>query len=122
MTLFNNLSTLFNAKNAQKAPIIKKISKPHTPTPSKPKIIAPTIKPSAKPDPKFLNELNNLKREAVAQAKEIVVEAKGEALSIRSQAEKEAQKIIYQAEEQQRVLSQKLDRIDLRLSQMDQKE
>ena len=61
-------------------------------------------------------------RNAQAQAKEMIVEAKTQALSIRSAADNESQKILRQAEEQQRTLTLKIDRIDQRLSQMDQKE
>ncbi len=68
------------------------------------------------------NQARSVVREAQAQAKETIVEAKAEALSIRSQADNESQKILRQAEEQQRTLTQKIERIDQRLSQMDQKE
>ena len=68
------------------------------------------------------NQAKSIVREAQAQAKETIVEAKAEALSIRSKADSESQKILRQAEEQQRTLTQKIERIDQRLSQMDQKE
>ncbi len=130
MAFFNNLSTLFASKGKSnvKAPAgVKKISPPvkkktagqidkrgHLPQTVKPVI--------SQPDAKTLLEVQSLKREAQAQAKEIIVEAKSEALSLRSQAEKEAQAVLRQVEEQQRTLTLKLDRIDARLSQMDQKE
>ncbi len=129
MAFFNNLSTLFNksgpkpiVKNngplisGKKPPVVKNKVEIKIPASAKPAIV------SIKPDPRSLAELENLKREAQAQAKEIVVEAKSEALTLRSNAEKESQSILRQAEEQQRTLTVKLDRIDARLSQMDQKE
>ncbi|MBQ6154857.1 ribonuclease Y [bacterium] len=61
-------------------------------------------------------------RDAQAQAKEMIVEAKDQALATRAKADSESQKILRQAEEQQRTLTLKIDRIDQRLSQMDQKE
>ncbi len=141
MAFFNNLSTLFakgeqknNLKNNQKpaaATASGKASKPATPgknplkqahpPPKQPLKPIPRPQPT-RPDPKLLLDLENLKREAQAQAKEIVVEAKSEALTLRTKAEKESQNILRQAEEQQRTLTLKLDRIDQRLSQMDQKE
>lgn len=128
MAFFNNLSNLFSAKNNRSGathPVAQTQKKPNVP--QKPQVSAvkpPIVKPvvPVKPDKKSLAELENLRREAQAQAKEIVVEAKSEALTLRSNAEKEAQKILHQAEEQQHTLTLKLDRIDARLSQMDQKE
>ena len=67
-------------------------------------------------------ELESLKREAQARAREIIVEAKDEALATKIKADKEAQAILRQAEEQQRDLTIKIDRIDQKLSQLDQKE
>lgn len=67
-------------------------------------------------------ELESLEREAQARAREIIVEAKDEALATKIKADKEAQAILHQAEEQQRDLTIKIDRIDQKLSQLDQKE
>lgn len=139
MAFFNNLSTLFAKGGAQNASAHKKpvsspgkktvLTQPNqgkvAPAPGNkpaaaPKIIKPVV--PAKPDAAAIAALENLKREAQAQAKEIIVEAKSEALTLRSNAEKEAQTVLRQAEEQQHTLTVKLDRIDARLSQMDQKE
>lgn len=65
---------------------------------------------------------DSLLREAQAKAREVIVEAKDEALAIRSRAEKEARDLARQLEEQQRVLNTKLDRLDAKLSQMDVRE
>lgn len=129
MAFFNNLSTLFSKSGPQttgknngsfiagkKSPVIKNKVEVKAPVAAKPVLVA------SRPDARSLAELENLKREAQAQAKEIIVEAKSEALTLRSNAEKESQTILRQAEEQQRTLTVKLDRIDARLSQMDQKE
>ncbi|MFZ5376799.1 MAG: ribonuclease Y [Patescibacteria group bacterium] len=61
-------------------------------------------------------------REAQAKAREIIVEAKDEALAIRSRAEKESRESERELAEQQRFLQSKLDRLDHRLEQLDQKE
>ncbi len=121
MTFFNNLSTLFNAKNGGPQPTKKVVvKKPITPNQNHATNHKPVVQ--SKPDQKTLVELENIKREAQAQAKEIVVEAKAEALNIRTKADRESQQILRQAEEQQRTLTLKLDRIDQRLLQMEQKE
>lgn len=140
MAFFNNLSTLFAVKNGAPASKAKLNQQPKSDNrPAKPgkvlnlqpkqakqiqndKAAKQAAKPASPISTKSLAELENLKREAQAQAKEIVVEAKSEALTLRSNAEKQAQQILRQAEEQQHTLTVKLDRIDARLSQMDQKE
>jgi ribonuclease Y len=61
-------------------------------------------------------------REAQAKAREIIVEAKDEALAIRTQAQQEAREIRRTLEDQQRSIDQKLDKIDARLSQLDQRD
>ncbi|MDO5561416.1 MAG: ribonuclease Y [bacterium] len=131
MAFFNNLSTLFAVKNSAAAQKPKFNQPPKSDNkPAKPGKVLHQVqndklakqKPAVQINTKSLAELENLKREAQAQAKEIVVEAKSEALTLRSNAEKQAQQILRQAEEQQHTLTVKLDRIDARLSQMDQKE
>lgn len=72
----------------------------------------------AKPATPAVN-LDTVAREAQAKAREIIVEAKDEALAIRSKAEREARDLARQLEEQQRVLNQKLDRLDIKLNQME---
>lgn len=61
-------------------------------------------------------------REAQARAREIIVEAKDEALAIRTKAEQEVRQTRKALEEQQRSLDQKLDRIDTRLNQLDERD
>lgn len=125
MAFFNNLSSLFNAKARQqrggKAAIGSKA--PANLPPSKLVKQRQVVTPSTKQVATHSGaNFDNLKRVAQAQAKEIVVEAKAQALNIRTQAEAHASQVLKQAEEQQRLIAQKLDRIDLRLEQMDQKE
>lgn len=148
MTFVNNLSTLFKSQGKKARSRAEKDthkSSAHAPAGTRPtaangKKAAPA--PAKSPDYEKLrqeaednaqarakrildqaqNQATSIVREAQAQAKEMVVEAKAEALTIRSKADSESQKILRQAEEQQRTLTQKIDRIDQRLSQMDQKE
>lgn len=61
-------------------------------------------------------------REAQAKAREIIVEAKDEALAIRSDAEKKARQSEQQIVEQQRILQNQLDKLDNRLSNLADKE
>ncbi len=67
-------------------------------------------------------QLDDLVRDAQSKAREIIVEAKAEALTIRSDAERKSRELATQLENQQRSLDSKLDKIDERLSQMDRKE
>ncbi len=65
---------------------------------------------------------DQLQQESQEKAREILVEAKAEALKIRSTAEKETKDLTEKLSSQQHSLDQKLDRIDQRLELMDQKE
>ena len=143
MSFFNNLSTLFESQTSSKASVptrenshqtSKRPSTRSKRQASKPKI-APQVsnqqlealKAEAQAQAQKIvadakNQADNLVRTAQAQAKETIVEAKAQALSIRSQADSDSQKILRQAEQQQQTLTLKIDRIDQRLSQMDQKE
>lgn len=130
MSFFNNLSTLFGEKNRasgakkppvkQNQPAPKQAQKQAVPVPAPAPVKAvhqappvPAVAPA---------ELDALAREAQAKAREIIVEAKDEALAIRIKADKEAQSSLRQVEEQQKALTSKIDRIDARLLQLDQKE
>ncbi len=138
MTLFSNLSNLFNQtekKTEQKKQKsqVKKTQKTKKPvaipqpqplkvtkekTSPKPTSVVPRVhSPIAS-----VAEAEEIIREARAKAKEIIVEAKSEALSIHAQAEAKSRKLMHSLEEQQRSLEKKLDRIDLRLEQLDQRE
>ncbi len=82
-----------------------------------------TPQPKSQPisvQPKVVDE--SYVREAQARAREIIVEAKDEALAIRSKAEQEVREIRRELENQQRSIDVKLDRIETRLSQMDDRE
>jgi len=146
MSFFNNLSHLFETKNAPQSKNKKNKAKPSVkpvkktskksqqktkktksqpkPTPSK-----QTQKPSAADTSRAQsiideakNDAGDIKREAQAKAREIVIEAKDEALAIRSKAEKQEREVVNKLEKQQRELNKKLDRIDIRLEQVDSKE
>lgn len=148
MSFFSNLSTLFGnqGKNngANKAPI-KQVNKPVVNNQKQKQAkVAEPVKKIVEPqksaeqllhEQKIAEEIKNqtVVREAMAQAKEItvdaqtkareiIVEAKSEALSIRSKAETEAREISKQLEQQQRFIEQKLDKIDQRLESISQKE
>src|SRR3989344_3887493 len=114
MSLFSNLSSLFGSQ------IQPKKSHPHQPERQKP----PQPKVATPPPTSLAQSITQTQSDAGIQAKarEIIVEAKAEALAIRSKAERETGELAKQLEEQQRLLNQKLDRIDERLSSMDKRE
>ncbi len=129
MSFFGNLSTLFNTKTKPEKKFEKKTGT--TAAPIKP-VQHPQkqVQPS-KPQPKQSAPVTPTRpqvmdeaalREAQAKAREIIVEAKDEALAIRSKAEQEARELRQSLADQQRSIDVKLDRIDMRLGQMDQKE
>lgn len=150
MSLFSNLSTLFVSKSGQSSPAAPQVAatKPVSdqksrplpqPVPLKVQTPAKGQKPSGKPNvpaapagsvqvppnpaPAQISLQNDqLIREAQSRAREIIVEAKAEALSIRAQVETEIREQNKQIEEQQRNLERKLDRIDARLEQQDERE
>lgn len=124
MSFFNNLSSLFKTdkKHVQnRGPkVIAPVAKPPSKKPHPPKAQPPVQKPVVTPQNTF-NEEQAI-REAQSKSREIIVEAKAQALQIRSQAEKDTRELSRQLEQQQRSLDAKLDKIDQRLSQMDEKE
>lgn len=135
MSLFSNLSSLFattNLKQQKKTdkhprPVTKTKTSPQT-TVQKPPLAGGIVQPPVIPlQPKAAVGIPDVSsfdvvREAQSKAREIIVEAKSEALSIRSKAENEARDVARQVEEQQRSLENKLDRIDARLEQLDNRE
>lgn len=95
--------------------------------------IRSTQKPTQEPKPKFKKPAKPVAtaplvidesslREAQARAREIVVEAKDEALRIREQAEEEARRVRQSLADQQRSIEQKLNNLEHRLNVLDQKE
>ncbi|MBD3279654.1 MAG: ribonuclease Y [Candidatus Pacebacteria bacterium] len=128
MSFFNNLSTLFTAsqqakksKKSKKSP--DRSHKPKGKRKNRRKKSQAQAKTKAKKTTQASRQAQTqVKRAAQAKAKEIIVEAKDEALAIRSQAEKKARNIEKQLQDQQRFLERKLDKLDQRLSQMDRKE
>lgn len=133
MSFFGNLSSLFGnqpGSGTKSRPMAGK-SKPLPPpkpgqqpqksvAPQLPKQPAPApVRPTI--SPQQISQ-QDVVREAQARSKEIIVEAKDEALAIRSKAEQEARDIRRSLDDQQRSLDSKLDKIDQRLSQMDDRE
>jgi ribonucrease Y len=132
MSFFSNLSELFNQpKGSGKKPAAKPAqpTKGAAPKPTQP--AAPVVTKGVKPqvtqpaapqiNPAVIDN-STIVREAQSKAREIIIEAKDEALAIRSDAEKTARQQQQQLEEQQRNLDRNLDKIDFRLSQLEEKE
>lgn len=122
MSLFSNLSTLFGSEMPNKDS--KKQSTTTQKTWDKKKsrrrkkkslALRPIVSPVAVSN-------HEIVREATAKAREILVEAKAEALLIRSKAERDAQEDLRKVEEQQRSLSDKLNRVEQKLTTLEQKE
>jgi ribonucrease Y len=146
MSFFSNLSGLFSVENAPK--VQKKAGKPQVkqgkPIQKHPQKLGDKKGPKNIPQPmplkqvgsrppvqkqvltpppvEIIKQAEDIVREAKAKAREIIVEAKTETLSIRSEAETQARQIAKSIEEQQRNLDNKIDRIDLKLEQITQKE
>lgn len=120
MSFFNNLSSLFKTDKPGTTKIIRPpASQPKPDKKPQPQQQAKQSTPAPQA-PTVVDEQSL--REAQAKAREIIVEAKGQALQIRSQAEKETRELSRELEQQQRSLDAKLDKIDQRLNQMDEKE
>ncbi len=135
MSFFSNLSGLFAAQGKQKSQSVKPvahkpvIAKPgQTPVKPQPIVVKPVVvvpQQPAKPTAELLKIRQDAEvaaREAQARAREIIVEAKDEALMIRTDAERKARQIEQQLGEQQRFLEVKLDKLDERLGQISSKE
>ncbi|MCB9800942.1 MAG: ribonuclease Y [Pseudomonadales bacterium] len=122
MSLFSNLSTLFNTELASVDE--KKSASKNQPKKSrgnKRNLRRKAKQPTAKKQVIAVDK-HEVVREATAKAREIIVEAKAEALSIRSKAEKEAQEEMRKVENQQRSLDEKLNRVEQKLNSIEQKE
>jgi len=128
MSFFNNLSTLFG-------PVDKKTrvqQQRKIKFDQKRKKISVPQKPKVSPVKSQVNLSANLAKakamndamlmEAKAKAREIVVEAKDQALIIRSKAEKKLREQETNFIKQQAYLDKKLDRLDQRLENLDKKE
>ncbi len=139
MSFFSNLSTLFSAEDEvkkkakadAKASFIKsqqqnQVNRAKQAKPAKP--VAPAAPtPAMVADANSLiekakQEAESLVRDARSKAREIIVEAKDESLEIRSKIEKETRRIEQEMATQQRDLQSKLDKLDFRFEQIDQKE
>lgn len=129
MSFFSNLSQLFGEEGEQQPgktgsrPSKKQnSSSKNSQNKNKSSHAKRSPKPAPKPQQQPKPSSSTDTREAQAKAREILVDAKDEALAIRARAEKQEREIVIKLEEQQRELNRKLDKIDLRLSQLDDKE
>jgi ribonucrease Y len=113
MSFFNNLSNLFGTTDASAAPKTAKTS-------AKPIKLKQPKRIEKKAQPSINSEVAT--REAQAKAREIIVEAKDEALAIRQATEEKAKNLEKHLENQQNFLQNKLDKLDERLSLMSKKE
>jgi ribonucrease Y len=127
MSFFSNLSSIFGSdkKTISAKSSVKKTQatanrqiKP-SPKLNKNKPHVKAQKPQAQAAPSINTDY--IVREAKAKAREIVVEAKDEALIIKSSTEKKAREIEQQLIKQQNFLDRKLDKLDERLTRMDEK-
>lgn len=133
MSFFGNLSTLFAPtqttqqqtasghadKNSPQRPKFQKHKK------NKKQQKQQEVKPQNQVQPVQMvvpENIQQIRRDAEAKAREIIVEAKSEALQLRSKAEQEQRELNKQLEQQQRILQAKLDRIDERLEVISTKE
>jgi ribonuclease Y len=137
MTFFNNLSKAFSQaqKSGKKGGSKKKPHRQPQPKPGKqskpdrqpkgqgPKGPKHDHKKGSQPQPKGGHQAPRPDvNEAKSKAREIIIEAKDEALAIHTEAEKKARKLEKQLEDQQKFLENKLDKLDERLSGLDKKE
>ena len=125
MSFFGNLSTLFgNSQTTQKQNTGKPVQQETQKNQQfqKHKKQKKHHKPEVKPQLVIPESIQQIKRDAEAKAREIIVEAKSEALQLRSKAELEQREFNKQLEQQQRILQAKLDRIDERLEVIANKE
>ncbi|NCS97145.1 MAG: ribonuclease Y [Candidatus Pacebacteria bacterium] len=129
MSLFSNLSTLFGTEVPNRETRAKNSSNvsPKSDATGKEKVRnRPKRRRRKNPNRKPISAVavtnQEVVREATARAREILVEAKAEALSIRSKAEKDAQEDLKKVEQQQRSLDDKLNRVEQKLTILEQKE
>lgn len=128
MSFFSNLSTLFATGNEQKKIDHKKpqvkIAETNQPKKAKesPVVAQKQLQQKQAAVNQAKNEAENIVRDARSKAREIIIEAKDEVLEMRSKAEKESRRIEHELAEQQRTLQSKLDKLDFRFDQIEQKE
>ena len=129
MTFFNNLSKLFGEQGQlgprsapqPRRPQHGKSSQSTRPAPP----VRPVLEQPAQPQPRPVVQSQSTVTaviEAQARARDIIVNAKDEALAIHTEAEKKARKLEKQLEDQQHFLESKLDKLDERLGGLEQKE
>lgn len=128
MSFFGNLSTLFGPhqqaqqKSDSKPGKKAKRQKNKYQKSRKAKQQQKSQKQAVKQQVSVPENIQQIRRDAEAKAREIIVEAKSEALQIRGKAEREHRDLSKQLEQQQRLLESKLDRIDERLEIISNKE
>jgi len=113
MSLFSNLSTLFKVETDAKKQT--KRSRKRRPR-RKPKHVV------AKKKQIIPVSNHELVREATSKAREIIVEAKAEALSIRSKSEREATEELKKVQKQQRILDSKVGKVEQKIANLDYQE
>ncbi|MBU0576230.1 ribonuclease Y [Patescibacteria group bacterium] len=119
MSFFSNLSTLFGTQALQNTKLSRSKPKPQ-----------PKIRPQASPQknqiqPKLVAppiDTQAIINGAQTKAREIIVEAKDEALTIKTEAENNARGLSIKLEGQQQSLDAKLSKIEERLSSIESKE
>ncbi len=128
MSLFGNLSTLFSAEQSQRKGNRPKRRKHKTATKQQLQetgaalgVEKKQVVPKA-PSQEIILASQDAIREAQAKAREIIVEAKAEALSLRSKAEREAQEKLQTIEVQQRNLDGKLNRVEEKLNILEERD
>lgn len=116
MSLFGSLSTVFGRKSTvAPVPEVKPPVAPKQPADVKPKVAKPISAPTPVVDQKQVEE-------AQARAREILFEARAEALRIREEAERQARDLQEKLLQRQASLDDKLANLDKRLSQVDSRE
>lgn len=139
MSFFSNLSTLFSAEDEAKRKAkaeakasfsklqhnqikqVKPARPVHQQAPSPVQTQAMQASANSLIE-KAKQESESLVRDARSKAREIIVEAKDESLEIRSKIEKETRRIEQELATQQRDLQGKLDKLEFRFEQINQKE
>jgi hypothetical protein len=125
MSFFGTISGLFSQPKTSGQPV-RRIPQPVPikPQPQQAKKVAPVQPQKNQPQPAQQKPVmdDTMIREAQARAREIIVEAKDEALALREKAEREARALRQEISDKERSLDQKLASIDARLRLLDDRD
>lgn len=113
MSFFTRISGIFGTSDGSAAP--RQAPRPQP-------IHAKPVAPEPKKPVISTQETETMVREAQARAREIIVEAKAEALTLRESAEKQMRQMRDEVSNGQRSIDQKLANIELRLKTIDDRE